>query len=471
MKKKLSFFVAILVLAGCSPSDAGNRISKNSNVGIDKEEYASSEYSDSTIEIIADDEDVQSQNNSVVRSDGGKKELIEAVEDEDIQEQLDSPDGVAIEMLPNGEWKIYAQGSESYDFNEADEIRVATRNARMRAEAAISKFLKQKIQSKETLEDLSEKVKNISSENGGSPSLNVAKTTVKTSVEQIVASSEAILSGLITISTEKKPLGDGGSMIVVVGVSSKTMKAVQTLRSGKTNANSVSNKKKSVDIASNDVTEKVQSNDSNAKSKQSSTTQQDGGKQELKEAVEDEDIQEQLDSPDGVAIEMLPDGEWKIYAQGSDTYDFNESDEIRVATRNARMRAESAISKFLEQKIQSKETLEDLSEKVKNISSENGGSPSLNVAKTTVKTSVEQIIASSEAILSGLITISTEKKPIGDGGTITVVVGVSSKTMKAVQTLRNSQKNLNSPNAKRGTYTGTFSKTNKREKTKTKSDF
>ena len=200
MKKKLSFFVAILVLAGCSPSDAGNRISKNSNVRIDKEEeYASNEYSDSTIEIIADDEDIQSQDNSVVQSDGGKQELKEAVEDEDIQEQLDEPDGVAIEMLPDGEWKIYARGSDTYDFNESDEIRFATRNARLRAKAAISKFLKEKIQTKDTLEELSQKVKDISSENGGSPSLNVAKTTVKTSVEQIVASSEAILSGLITI--------------------------------------------------------------------------------------------------------------------------------------------------------------------------------------------------------------------------------------------------------------------------------
>ena len=61
----------------------------------------------------------------------------------------------------------------------------------------------------------------------------------------------------------------------------------------------------------------------------------DGGRTELKKAAATPEVQEELESPDGVALELLPVGGWRLYGRGSGTYDFNEADEIRGATQDA----------------------------------------------------------------------------------------------------------------------------------------
>jgi hypothetical protein len=52
-----------------------------------------------------------------------------------------------------------------------------------------------------------------------------------------------------------------------------------------------------------------------------------------------------------VALQLLPDGGFRIYGRGSGTYDFNEADEIRGATQDATLRAKAAIAKFLKERI------------------------------------------------------------------------------------------------------------------------
>ena len=200
----------------------------------------------------------------------------------------------------------------------------------------------------------------------------------------------------------------------------------------------------------------------------------DGGKKELKQASESEDVQEELKSPDGVAIEILPDGEWRIFAQGSGAYDFNEADEIREATRDATLRAKAAIAKFLRERIQSEEILDNTSEKLKRMSAKSGEEASIEVAKTTVKSSVERVVAIADEILDGVIVISTEKEPMGEGGNISVVVGVSSKTKKVSQALRSSTINLRGTSSKTGKSSGDAATMNKRnlpEKRRNKTDF
>jgi hypothetical protein len=90
-------------------------------------------------------------------ADGGRTELRKAAATQEVQEELESPDGVALELLPARGWRLYGRGSGTYDFNEADEIRGATQDATLRAKAAIAKFLKERVQSTEVMNNVSTK--------------------------------------------------------------------------------------------------------------------------------------------------------------------------------------------------------------------------------------------------------------------------------------------------------------------------
>ncbi len=152
----------------------------------------------------------------------------------------------------------------------------------------------------------------------------------------------------------------------------------------------------------------------------------------LKEQAAAPVVQEELDTPDGVSMELLPDGGWRIFGKGTGTYDLNDADEIRQATKDAELRAKAAISKFLSEKIKSEESLTNLSKKVKKLSSGVGekGEPSVEVSKTDVQVRLERISSNSAAILAGVITLESKRMPKGNGGTISVVVGVSAKSMQ-----------------------------------------
>lgn len=151
----------------------------------------------------------------------------------------------------------------------------------------------------------------------------------------------------------------------------------------------------------------------------------------LKESVSTSAVQEELDSPDGVSIEVLSDGGWRIYGKGTGTYDLNDADEIRQGTKDAELRAKAAISKFLSEKIQSEEAVINLSLKVKNLNSGVGpkGESNIQVSKTDAQTRIEVIRSQSSAILAGVITLETKKTPMGNGGTISVILGVSAKSI------------------------------------------
>ena len=142
----------------------------------------------------------------------------------------------------------------------------------------------------------------------------------------------------------------------------------------------------------------------------------------LKESVSTSAVQEELDSPDGVSIEVLSDGGWRIYGKGTGTYDLNDADEIRQGTKDAELRAKAAISKFLSEKIQSEEAVINLSLKVKNLNSGVGpkGESNIQVSKTDAQTRIEVIRSQSSAILAGVITLETKKTPI---------LGVSAKSI------------------------------------------
>jgi len=165
--------------------------------------------------------------------DGGRKELKESAATQEVQQELESPDGVALQVLPKGGFRIYGRGSGTYDFNEADEIRGATQDATLRAKAAIAKFLKERIQSTEVMNNTSDKMKKLAASSGEAAKAEITKRDVQTRVEQISSHADEVMSGLVMISSTKKPIGNGGEIQVTMGWSSLTRATAEAMRAGR----------------------------------------------------------------------------------------------------------------------------------------------------------------------------------------------------------------------------------------------
>lgn len=186
----------------------------------------------------------QTQPADNTNADGGRKELKEAAAAQEVQQELESPDGVALQLLPEGGFRIYGRGSGTYDFNEADEIRGATQDATLRGKAAIAKFLKERIQSTEVMNNTSMKMKKLTASSGEVPKAEIGKNDVQTRIEQISSHADEVMSGLVMISSTKKPIGNGGEIQVTMGWSSKTRGTAEAIRSGKPIPASASGKTK-----------------------------------------------------------------------------------------------------------------------------------------------------------------------------------------------------------------------------------
>jgi len=175
----------------------------------------------------------ETQPAGISSDDGGRRELKDAAATQEIQQELESPDGVALQLLPDGGFRIYGRGSGTYDFNEADEIRGANGDATLRAKAAIAKFLKERIQSTEVMNNTSVKMKKLTASSGEAPKGEITKNEVQTRIEQISSRADEVLIGLVMISSSKKPIGNGGEIQVTMGWSSKTRATAEAIRAGK----------------------------------------------------------------------------------------------------------------------------------------------------------------------------------------------------------------------------------------------
>ena len=155
---------------------------------------------------------------------------------------------------------------------------------------------------------------------------------------------------------------------------------------------------------------------------------------ELRKNASAPEIQQQLAQPDGVAIFLPPDG-FQIFARGTGTYDFDDVDERQDAMKEAVLKAKANLAKFMKEKITTEEAFASASKKVKSITS-HGQTQTANVTKESVKTNAEIIRNSADAILKGVIVLKEQKIPHqGSSGEIQVTVGISSKTLKAVEKL------------------------------------
>jgi hypothetical protein len=160
------------------------------------------------------------------------------------------------------------------------------------------------------------------------------------------------------------------------------------------------------------------------------------GAAELKKNAEISDVQTELREPDGVAIRLKDDGSFQIFARGTGTYDFDDLDDVNDARKEAVQNAKANLSKFMKEKLSSEEISENVSKKIKKLSSD-GETETSKVSKETVKVTVSKITSSSEGILKGVITLKEEKIPKKgkNSGEIQVTVGISSKTLEATTKL------------------------------------
>jgi len=158
-----------------------------------------------------------------------KAELKEKLQAPDVSEALNEPDGAAFNLTENGGWQLFGLGTGDYDFNDPGDIMDATNEALLKAKANLSKFISEKLDSEQLLNSLTTKTKHLSRGSGGeNPS--VSRESVKTIIEKIKNSSNEILSGIVVLSTDKKPSGENAGIVQVkVGISSKSLAAAEKI--------------------------------------------------------------------------------------------------------------------------------------------------------------------------------------------------------------------------------------------------
>ncbi len=154
--------------------------------------------------------------------------------------------------------------------------------------------------------------------------------------------------------------------------------------------------------------------------------------QQLKDAGKSASVEEELDEPDGVSLDLTDPDNWKIFAKGSATYDFNDREDSKDALQVAKLIAKKSLADFFKEKISSAIAFKKLVNKEK----EQASGVGKNVSKTTVASTLTDIRNSAEAILSGFITLETSTEWHGSEGTATVTIGQSKKTAGAVKRFR-----------------------------------
>ena len=124
-----------------------------------------------------------------VFAQNSKQALLQTVQKQGIAQDLETaPDGVTMRLLPDGEFQIFAVGTETYDFDDVDDILDAQNEATLKAKANLAKFMNESLSTDEKIESMSKKVKTVSSQNGETTA-SVNKTSAKTALTSIRNSS------------------------------------------------------------------------------------------------------------------------------------------------------------------------------------------------------------------------------------------------------------------------------------------
>jgi len=164
-------------------------------------------------------------------NESAEAELKKDASSKSVQADLEKePDGVSIFIKGNDSFQILARGTGTYDFDDPDDIKDARKEAELNAKSALAKFFKEKVSTSEGIENVSTKIRKLSSD-GEVETQKVSKESVKVIAEKIVTNADAILKGVITLKEVKEPNKgkNSGQIQVTIGVSNKTLDAVTKL--------------------------------------------------------------------------------------------------------------------------------------------------------------------------------------------------------------------------------------------------
>ena len=133
-----------------------------------------------------------------------------------------------IVMDQNGAWKkLFAKGTASVDFDDADEREDALEEAEMKAKAVLTHFMKEDLSSVKFVENISKKAKELQ-KNGNNESKSITKKSIKLKSVKISNNAHSILKGVLTFCESINP---GTNLVtVIVGVSPKTQRAADSSR-------------------------------------------------------------------------------------------------------------------------------------------------------------------------------------------------------------------------------------------------
>jgi hypothetical protein len=137
--------------------------------------------------------------------------------------------------------------------------------------------------------------------------------------------------------------------------------------------------------------------------------------------------------------ELTADGsDWeRLYASGEADLKFGDSRDIRIAKKNAVLRAKAEIAKFFKEKISTEETLEDITKaSMKATATDKGVSE--EATRNVVSTTIEKIVNQADAVLSGLVTL--EEVVDSNAKTVRVTVGISKNSIRIANSVSQSIK-------------------------------
>jgi len=138
----------------------------------------------------------------------------------------------------------------------------------------------------------------------------------------------------------------------------------------------------------------------------------------------------------GVEITFTSDGsDWlKIQSIGEADMNIGDRTDERQATKKATLRAKADLAKFMNERITSEETSEEIT-KLTQTASTDGNTISKESNRRIVDSTIERIVSQSSAILKGVMPLETRID--NNKGCVRVVVGISRKSINTANSLRN----------------------------------
>ncbi len=151
-----------------------------------------------------------------------------------------------------------------------------------------------------------------------------------------------------------------------------------------------------------------------------------------KEIIAQDNVNEMLLDDDGVAIVTAPDGSYQIFTRGTGTYQFVNPKAELAARKVARLNAEKNLVKFINTKVESEESVEQLQKNSLTMSGD-GKVQGQNSSMEDLETLSGSIKSSAKGIINGLVVVESKKVPTEGttGGAIQITMVYSSKTAKA----------------------------------------